>query len=370
MNTISVIVPAYNAEGTIALCVESLLRQTRHPVEIIVVDDASTDRTPAVAAGCGARVIRLHENRGPGVARNAGAKHAVGDILAFTDSDCVAPPDWLERIAAAVDVPGVVAATGGYAGPVRESFLVRLQHLIIRQRQERLPSEIESAITSNFACRAIAFREVGGFPLYSRRRAPGRPIWGNEDEEIGFLLAKRGKIRWLADVGVMHAFRRDIAGYLRQQSFYAERIVMSHFRFPDMAASRTNYSRLSGFLHLLATFGVAVGGLGVAAALAACEPVHWPAQILDGLTLKELVCSAGAGLLAVSLPAYALLPVGSLRRLRQAGERMWFLARAYPVLLAVDVAWLYGAVRGTLMSIGGFEDGHRESRAAPAASDR
>lgn len=356
---VSVIVPAYNAAATIAACVESLSKQTVRPLEVIVVDDASTDRTAAIAARCGVRVIRLEKNSGPGVARNAGALQAKGEILAFTDSDCVAPPDWLERIAAAVDAPGVVAATGGYAGPVRESFLVRLQHLIIRQRQEQLPSEIESAITSNFACRASAFREVGGFPLYSRRRAPELPIWGNEDEEIGFLLAKRGKIRWLADVGVMHAFRADIGGYLRQQCFYAERIVMSHFRFPDMAASRTNYSRLSGLLHLVATFGVAAGGLGVAAALAACEPLHWPAQIIDGLTLAELLCSAGAALLAVSLPAYALLPLGSLRRLRRAGERVWFLARAYPVLLAVDIAWFYGAVRGTLMSIGGFEDGYR-----------
>ncbi len=371
MTTISVIVPAYNAAGTLGPCLASLLRQTVHPAEIIVVDDASTDDTPAVATKHGVKLVRLAANGGPGVARNAGAAQASGEILAFTDADCVAPPDWLARMLAALDAPGVVAATGGYAGPVRDSFLARLQHVVIRERQTKLPGEIQSTITSNLVCRASAFRAVGGFPLYSTRVDPLRPIWGNEDEELGFLLARQGKIRWVADAGPFHEFRGSIRAYLRQQAFYAERIVMSHFRFKDMAGSKTNYSRFSGLLHLLAASGVVAGGFALGAALAACEHVHWPGAGLftHGLA-DELLCSAGAAAVALWLPWYALLPLPLLSRMRRSGERLRFLSTAYAVLLAVDMAWLYGAAMGTLLSLGGFLDGNGESRAASSAAVR
>ncbi len=231
MKSVTVIVPAHNARDTIGACIESLLGQTRRPDEVIIVDDCSDDDTAAVASRYGVKIIRLETNSGPGIARNAGAAMATGEVLAFTDSDCVAPPDWLERILGALDAPGVVAATGGYAGPIQDGFLTRFQHLVIRQRQSALPPEIDSTITSNLACLKSAFQSVGGFPLYYRKRDPSRPVWGNEDEELGFLLARAGgKIRWMSDNGVLHLFRLTLRGYLRQQRFYAERIIMSHFR--------------------------------------------------------------------------------------------------------------------------------------------
>ena len=240
MPSITVIVPAYNAAATLGACLESLRGQTLPAAELIVVDDCSQDRTADIARQHGATVITLAKNAGPGVARNAGAAAATGEILAFTDSDCVPPADWLERITAPLAAAGVVAATGGYAGPVHETFLTRLQDQILRIRQRGLPAEIESTITSNFACKRRAFLAVGGFPLYARKRDPAKPIWGNEDEELGFLLTRDGaRIRWIADAGVYHAYRGSLLGFLRQQRFYAERIVMSHFRFPEMAEAQS-----------------------------------------------------------------------------------------------------------------------------------
>ena len=89
--TISVIVPAYNSEATIGACLQSLLAQSRAPDEIVVVDDGSRDGTVDIVSKYPVRLVRLARNAGPGVARNEGAKVASGDILAFTDSDCVAP---------------------------------------------------------------------------------------------------------------------------------------------------------------------------------------------------------------------------------------------------------------------------------------
>ncbi len=355
MKSVTVIVPAYNARDTIGACIESLLGQTRRPDEVIIVDDCSCDDTAQVASKYGVKVIKLEKNSGPGVARNIGAAAAAGEILAFTDSDCVAPAGWLERIVAALDAPGVVAATGGYAGAVQDGFLTRLQHLTLRQRQSAMPPEIDSTITSNFACLKSAFASVGGFPLYSRKRDPAKPIWGNEDEELGFLLARAGgKIRWMPDNGVLHQFRLSLRGYLRQQRFYTERIIMSHFRFPEMAGSRTNYSRLNGALHLGSALGVNLGTF----AFLACLTELW-----------EAICAARS-LLWVAAPLYLLLPIEALLGLRRQGQDRSFIAKAYVVLLLVDMAWLWGAVSGMFLSLGGFVNGNRQSGAASATADQ
>lgn len=376
--SITVIVPAYNAATTLGACLESLQRQTRPPAEVIVVDDASRDDTVAVARQHGVKVITLAQNAGPGVARNAGAAAATGEILAFTDSDCVPTHDWLERITGALDGPAIVAATGGYAGPVGDAFLTRLQDEVLRVRQGGLPAEIESTITSNFACRRAAFEAVGGFPIYSRRRDPTTPIWGNEDEELGFLLTRGGgKIRWLPDVGVLHGYRASLRGYLRQQKFYAERIVMSHFRYPEMARTRSNYSRSSGTIHLGVTLAFSLSPL---LAMLVVEPphdtLHSIARPLVNATQALEVVARHAHDFAhmVALPyvifsalAFLLLPVPMLASLRRRNAP-GFLVKAYPVLLAVDVAWLLGAVTGILLSIGGFAHGTRKSGHASAPS--
>lgn len=95
---ISVIIPAHNAEPYVAQAIESCLRQTCLPEEIIVVDDGSTDGTAEIAQSYPSpvRVLRLQENMGVSVARNEGVAAATGDWLAFLDADDQFLPDKLE----------------------------------------------------------------------------------------------------------------------------------------------------------------------------------------------------------------------------------------------------------------------------------
>ncbi len=96
---ISVVIPAYNRERTIARSIESVLSQSYQDFEIIVVDDCSQDNTKHIVSNMRSdriRYIRLPENRGAGAARNAGAKAARGEYIAFQDSDDVWRPDKLE----------------------------------------------------------------------------------------------------------------------------------------------------------------------------------------------------------------------------------------------------------------------------------
>lgn len=87
---ISVILPTYNRAGTIERAAHSVLDQTYQDLELIVVDDCSTDETEAIVTGIGdvrCRYIRLPENRGACVARNTGIEQAKGELIAFQDSD-------------------------------------------------------------------------------------------------------------------------------------------------------------------------------------------------------------------------------------------------------------------------------------------
>jgi len=91
-DNISVVIPAYNAAGTIGRALDSVIAQTHPAREILVVDDGSTDRTAQVVSEYGGRVEYLYQdNAGPGAARNAGIRAAHGEWIAFLDAD----DEWL-----------------------------------------------------------------------------------------------------------------------------------------------------------------------------------------------------------------------------------------------------------------------------------
>lgn len=100
MDKISVIVPVFNAEAYIAECLRSILTSTYQDIEVLVVDDASTDGSVAVAqsfAGCDSRVqlLRLHSNSGAAAARNYGIECSTGEFIAFVDADDYVDSDML-----------------------------------------------------------------------------------------------------------------------------------------------------------------------------------------------------------------------------------------------------------------------------------
>src|SRR3954452_15003770 len=95
---VSAIIPAHNAERFLAAAIDSVLAQTYQPIECIVVDDGSTDGTPAVARSYGDRIRLIpQEQRGVSAARNRGAAEARGELLAFLDADDRWLPERVER---------------------------------------------------------------------------------------------------------------------------------------------------------------------------------------------------------------------------------------------------------------------------------
>ncbi|MBN2053655.1 glycosyltransferase family 2 protein, partial [bacterium] len=95
---VSVIIPAFNGERTIGNTLESLVAERDSETEVVVIDDASEDRTGRIAAEFDILYHRLTVRSGPSVARNRGARLAQGDILLFIDADVMVQPGWLNSI--------------------------------------------------------------------------------------------------------------------------------------------------------------------------------------------------------------------------------------------------------------------------------
>jgi len=110
---VSVIIPCRNAVRTVADAVRSALEQSEPPLEVLAVDDASTDRTSLIARTAGARVLSTGHRRYAGGARNIGIDASCGDVLAFLDADVVASRNWLERVRVNFESDPEIVGVGG-----------------------------------------------------------------------------------------------------------------------------------------------------------------------------------------------------------------------------------------------------------------
>lgn len=172
---ISVVVPVFNAEKTVAACLESLYGQTCKPLEIIVVDNGSTDGTQAIIGEMMHRSMDipiqcLRETRqGPSFARNRGASHARGKIIAFLDADCIADSSWLGRLSRSFDRAEIGAVAGSVIGFDRETTIGKFHALFTLRAlpSSRLFHEFNLVSggfpAANLTIRSTLFRSLGGF---------------------------------------------------------------------------------------------------------------------------------------------------------------------------------------------------------------
>ncbi len=165
---ISVIVPFYNSRRYIGSCIDGLLLQS-YPAkryEIIMIDNNSTDGSAEIVRQH-PRIRLLHEpKQGAYVARNRGLAEANGEIIAFTDADCVPFPDWLEKIVGAMGEPdvGVVLGKCRFAGrSALLSMLAAYEHENDNYLFNSGIKELYYGHTNNMAVRKKLFDELGPF---------------------------------------------------------------------------------------------------------------------------------------------------------------------------------------------------------------
>lgn len=218
----SIVVPAYNAARTLGECLAACLAQTV-PVEVLLVDDGSTDDTCAIAKRYAVQYLR-QDNAGPAAARNFGARSANAKILVFTDSDCVPEADWIERLLGAFTY-GAVAVGGSYGIANPGSLLARMVHEEIRLRHARLDGEVDFLGSFNVAYDRERFWDAGGFDE-NFKAASG------EDNDLAYRLSDRGgTLRFTDDAVVRHYHPERFVPYLRTQSrhgFWRMKLYAKH----------------------------------------------------------------------------------------------------------------------------------------------
>jgi len=186
---ISVIIPVFNAERTIADCLHALDSSTYSAAEYVVVDDGSTDRSVAIAQRAAAKVVSTGGRFGPARARNLGVQFASGDLIVFIDADVALQADALKRIAARFETEkDLDALIGAYDDAPSDQGVVsqfkNLQHSFVHSQGNR------RAFTFWTGCGAVkrdVFLQHGGFDESYEKPSI-------EDIELGYRMRKSGRI--------------------------------------------------------------------------------------------------------------------------------------------------------------------------------
>src|SRR5579864_1178621 len=222
---VSVIVCSYNGGRTLPRCLESLGKINYPNYEVILVDDGSTDNTTEIAAQF-PKVRYIHQtNHGLSHARNTGATAAKGDVFVYTDSDCMADPDWLYYLIGTL-TSGDYAGVGGpnVSPPARNAIQAVVaaapggpSHVLLTDTvAEHIPG-------CNMAFRRWAFENIGGFDPEYRK--------AGDDVDFCWRLQQAGGVIAFSPTAIVWHHRRfTLREFLKQQEGYREAESLLRFK--------------------------------------------------------------------------------------------------------------------------------------------
>jgi GT2 family glycosyltransferase len=295
---VSVVVCSHNGGRTLDTCLRSLGALDYPDYEVILVDDGSTDGTRAIAARF-PEVRTIHQpNLGLSMARNVGLRASNGSVVAYTDSDCVADPDWLTLLvqqlqrsgASAVGGPNLSPDDGAAAACVGASPGQPTHVLESDQVAEHIPG-------CNMAFRREALLAINGFdPLYRK---------AGDDVDVCWRLEQAGMwITFAPGAFVWHHRRQTPGAYLRQQAGYGEAEALLRFKHPDRFNGRGD-GKWRGVLYGASLRGLRLSeaivyrgtfGSGLFQCVYQPGPAHWAMlpSSLEWHAAAALVALAGA----------------------------------------------------------------------------
>lgn len=226
---ISVIIPTNRSPEVLAPCLMALASQSMalERFEVLVVNDGATHDLSSLVARSTARGLRLRvfdvPQGGPGPARNRGAREAVGDLLVFTDDDCVPEPEWLEAYAAAAPrAPGALLGGSVFnllphrAGSEASQVLVDFLYA----HYNRDPSDARFFTSNNIAAGREVFLGHGGFD-------PSFVLSAGEDRDLCARWREGGgRLVYVPEARTGHAHNLSVTRFWKQ-----------HFRYGKGAAT-------------------------------------------------------------------------------------------------------------------------------------
>lgn len=251
----SVVIPVRNGGAEIERLARSLkaLDYPADRLELIVVDNRSTDGTAERVAGAGVRVVRADAVASSYHARNAGWRAAAGEWIAFTDADCVAPEGWLRTLLA----PPVPQNAGAILGEVvaleLETPVQRLtERFGIMKHAVTMPHKrLPCFSTANVAIRRDVLERLGGFREDVR-------FFGDMELSWRMQLSLGVELVFRPEAAILHRHRRTWRALWRQGVQHGRGIAFMKRAYPDRYAidPGEQAGRLAGILRALAEHGV------------------------------------------------------------------------------------------------------------------
>lgn len=198
---VSIIVPAYNEEKFLARTLSSLTAQTHSDMELIVIDNNSTDTTNSIAKKFTSKVF-LETRKGYIHAVNRGAKEASGELISFCDADSIYPPDWLSSVVQEFqkhpDAVGFYGSCNTHDASPTMNQLNGFFYTIFLQISRFFGLDNTSGF--NFVMKRNIFFKIGGYNPNFQKMSP--------DIELGKRLKKEGPIIFNPHIKVLSSFRR------------------------------------------------------------------------------------------------------------------------------------------------------------------
>jgi len=257
--SVSVIIPVRNGEPTIEPLLESLQRldYDRNKVEVVVVDGNSTDRTGDIVRKYPVKLI-IERKEGLNAARNTGMRNSNGEIIAFTDCDCIVPSNWIKKIVENFKDPQVGCVGGSAKGHDDDFISQYADNSIIplmpffkkRERLDMIKLFLHHPAGCNMAFSRKAFEEVGCFDESIQ--------YGFDDVEFVERVCKAGyKMVLDPDVLVRHKHRSTLKEFLKQNFRYGRGSgVLLKRKGAKYLASTWSLLSLIGFVTWLSIIGL------------------------------------------------------------------------------------------------------------------
>jgi GT2 family glycosyltransferase len=226
VTSVSVVIATADRPGPLGRCLAAVaaVEHPRERLEVVVVDDGGSADLERVVGRAGLTVRLLRRERGgPGAARNAGARAAEGELLAFTDDDCLPEPGWLRGLCAAA-APGTMVGgrtVNALAGNLCADASQHIQDLVYAH-YNRDPQRARFFATSNLAVPRDAFLELGGFD------AATFPFASEDRDLCDRWRASGGALRSAPDAVVRHAHDLDLRGFVHQHVEYGRGAARYH----------------------------------------------------------------------------------------------------------------------------------------------
>jgi glycosyltransferase involved in cell wall biosynthesis len=327
---VSVIIPVKNGRTTLQNCLYSVKRSYYKNIEVIVVDDHSTDGTADIARQLGVTVLEVKDGKGANNARNFGAQHSNGDILIFIDSDVVIRRETILGIVESLSEEDVDAVVGIYTAQHRhENLISQYKNLWIRYSYIKSPAAIDWLFGAISGIKRDAFRKLGGFNVELLA------VHGHDDIELGKRFSQAKLSIFLnMDIEVEHLKRYTIRSFVKNE--YHRSVG-----FAELATKlgETGESMKKGFVNVYPAFVVSTVSVGFIA-------IVFLAALLGYIHYDYLL---------VLLALYLVLNIRFLNYLEQV-RGLFAMMTMVPFLFLDHLVCLFGSLAGIVKGFRGKRD--------------